>query len=68
METVTSSNTLNNAAPSTQTKAFCCCGLSRTFPICDGSQKIAKTQRAERLFNCGAVASATPEMHHLETT
>ena len=67
MKTAANSNTFDNAAPSTRTKAFCCCGLSRTFPICDGSQRIAKTQKAERLFNCGAAASAVPEMLHLET-
>jgi CDGSH-type Zn-finger protein len=68
MKTAANSNTFANAAPSTRDKAFCCCGLSRTFPICDGSQRIARTQKAEKLFSCGAAAFAQPEMHHLETT
>jgi CDGSH-type Zn-finger protein len=36
-----------------RTKAFCGCGLSRTFPFCDGSQKIAKTHVAGKLMSCG---------------
>jgi hypothetical protein len=34
-------------------KFFCCCGLSGRFPICDGSQMIAKTHRAGKLLSCG---------------
>jgi CDGSH-type Zn-finger protein len=36
-----------------RTKVFCACGLSRTFPFCDGSQKIAKTHMPGTLMSCG---------------
>ena len=66
MKSFADRNPFDSAAPSTGTKAFCCCGMSRTFPICDGSQRIAKTQKAQTLFSCGAPASASPQVDHLE--
>lgn len=43
-----------------RTKAFCGCGLSRTFPFCDGSQKIAKTHMAGKLMSCGPAKQLDP--------
>jgi len=37
-----------------ETRPFCSCGLSRTFPFCDGTQMIAKTHRLGDLVPCGA--------------
>jgi CDGSH-type Zn-finger protein len=37
-----------------ETRPLCGCGLSRTFPFCDGKQMIAKTHRAGELSSCGA--------------
>lgn len=42
-----------NTGSRDRTKTFCGCGLSRTFPLCDGSQKIAKTHMAGKLMSCG---------------
>jgi CDGSH-type Zn-finger protein len=39
-----------------ETRPFCACGLSRTFPFCDGNHKIAKTRLAGKLSSCGAAA------------
>jgi CDGSH-type Zn-finger protein len=46
--------------PRNETKYLCGCGLSRTFPFCDGSQVIAKTQRLGVLVSCGASARSAP--------
>ena len=43
-----------------RTRSFCGCGLSRTFPLCDGSQKIARTHMAGMLMSCGPVKQADP--------
>ena len=43
-----------------RTNAFCGCGLSRTFPFCDGSQKIAKTHVAGNLMSCGSAKQTEP--------
>jgi hypothetical protein len=32
----------------------CCCGLSATFPTCDGTKTIAKTNAPGKLVQCGA--------------
>ena len=51
-----------------RTKSFCGCGLSHTFPFCDGSQKIAKTHVRGQLMSCGPAKqldpadAATPEL------
>jgi len=51
------------------TKVFCGCGLSRTFPYCDGSQKIAKTHAAEKLMRCGPAKQLDPShAENLEIT
>jgi len=43
-----------SAAPS-ETRLPCGCGLSRTFPFCDGTQMIADTNEPKRLVRCGSV-------------
>jgi CDGSH-type Zn-finger protein len=43
-----------------RTRTFCACGLSLTFPFCDGSQKIAKTHSAEKLMSCGPAKELDP--------
>ena len=43
-----------------RTKAFCGCGLSRTFPFCDGSQKIARTHVPGKLMSCGPAKQLEP--------
>lgn len=44
---------------SNPSKYPCGCGLSRTFPICDGTQKIAKTNAPGKLYQCGAPGAAS---------
>jgi CDGSH-type Zn-finger protein len=39
---------------------MCGCGLSRTFPFCDGSQMISKSHRVGALVSCGAAAHSDP--------
>ena len=46
--------------PATERSFMCGCGLSRTFPLCDGNQLIAKTQHAGALSRCGAGTQAAP--------
>jgi len=41
-------------------KFFCCCGLSATFPMCDGSQMIARTHALGKLVSCGAPKPSGP--------
>jgi len=43
-----------------ETRPFCGCGLSRTFPFCDGNQMIAKTHVAGKLSSCGATTQPEP--------
>ena len=54
MDTLLKQPTSRDAAPTNEPKYLCGCGLSRTFPICDGSQAIAKTHKAGMLVRCGA--------------
>jgi CDGSH-type Zn-finger protein len=42
-----------------RTKVLCGCGLSRTFPFCDSSQKIAKTYTG-KLVSCGPAKQLDP--------
>jgi CDGSH-type Zn-finger protein len=48
--------------PSTpsETRPFCGCGLSRTFPFCDGKHTITKTHVAGKLSSCGAPTQLDP--------
>lgn len=39
---------------SNQSKYLCSCGLSGTFPICDGTSTIPKTNAPGKLYQCGA--------------
>lgn len=41
-----------------RSKTMCACGLSHTFPFCDGSQAIAKTHVKGNLVNCGPAKQA----------
>lgn len=34
-------------------RPFCGCGLSRTFPRCDSSQLISKSNQLGKLVHCG---------------
>ena len=44
-------------APSpSEARPMCGCGLSRTFPFCDGTQMISKSNHAGALVSCGAAA------------
>jgi CDGSH-type Zn-finger protein len=36
-----------------ETRAFCGCGLSKTFPFCDSSQKISRSREPAKLVSCG---------------
>lgn len=54
MDTLTKRFTSRDAAAADPPKYLCGCGLSRTFPACDGSQVIAKTHKAGMLVRCGA--------------
>lgn len=36
----------------------CGCGLSHTFPHCDGSQLISKSRDPAKLVSCGSVEGA----------
>ena len=45
-----------------EVRPMCGCGLSRTFPFCDGSQTISKSNRAGTLVKCGATAAPGPSV------
>jgi hypothetical protein len=39
---------------------MCSCALSGTFPFCDGSQKISRSNRLGELVSCGVANAPTP--------
>jgi hypothetical protein len=57
-----------NSASTARATVLCGCGLSRTFPMCDGSQMIAKTHQLGRLFRCGGATQPAASEAQLETT
>ena len=52
----------------TETRPFCGCGLSKTFPFCDSSQMISRSREPGKLESCGAAAPAKQAQAQPEST
>lgn len=62
------SNTSQHAPPRDESKVICGCGLSRTFPFCDGTQMIARTHLRGKLVSCGAARQPDPSNAELQAS
>ena len=68
MKKPANSNTFRHAAARDQSKVICGCGLSRTFPFCDGTQMIARTHLRGELVSCGAAKQSDPSNAELQAS
>ena len=58
MDTTRSAKVRPLPSTTAESRPMCSCALSRTFPFCDGSQMISKSNRAGELVSCGVATPA----------